>query len=360
MFRQKKLKSFDELMSLAQHALQIVREKMTSSHHFISRTTFPHITLENIPEIVPSVGAANFLHCLNYQNKLILLREASRQCSDLLDFSDLLAINITAAQFGVGECEEHASLALYELFKLDHQLVIRLLTLNMGQHDNHFILLLGDSTKIEPGGNINKFSELDDQCVFIDPFLNIAGKANCMQALTGDYLTANECTHVGQALALTTNIIDLPALTNKISHTFDAVSEKLDVLESQIHDFIYPTLQVLFSIDDPFCRFMKTFKNMCDQTPDGTEILAASLKSLPLAFRKACAYGKIDLVEFILQHQTTLHPFDINEPSAIGYTALDWAHTIQDHHLKEQMIARLEAHGALTSEQETKQPLLGK
>lgn len=362
MFSQKKIKPHDELMSRSELVLKIIREKMMSSHRIISRIAFPEIRIEIISNIVAAIGANKALAYLNYQNNLRTLRHTSQQCVDLshVSLSDILAINVAVASLGVGECEEHAALTAYELLKLDAELIVQWVTLKMGCGDEHHIILLGNSTSLKKDTNISTFNELDDECIFIDPFLHIAGKANCMQILTGDYLSANKCTHISACYTLTTSTIDLPNLTNKINYLRHTISEKLEAFKFHINKHIEYALELFFSIDDPFCRFMKTVKQLCDKTINGPEIFAASLESLPLAFHKACAYGELDLVTLILQDQTASANIDLNEASPNGYTALDWAHTITDNPLKEQMIAKLEAHGALTSEQKTKQPSLGR
>lgn len=352
MFSQTKINTPDELISQAELALTIVREKMMSSHRIVSRIDFPETTEETILKIAKSVGIRKTISYLNYQNNLYILRETAKQCADLstVTLSDALAVNIAVASFGAGECEEHAALTAYELLKLNPTLIVEWITLKMG-HDEHHLILLGNSMRIREGTFINEFDKFNDDCIFIDSFLNIAGKANCMEKMTGSYLSAANCTHVSSCHRLTASSLDLLALTNKINDLINLMADKLEAYKFYITPHIESALDLLFSIDDPFCRLMVKIKQQCNTMSNGLEIFAAALESMLFAFHKACAYGETAFVELILQNISILDSFDINASSPTNQTALDWAQAITNPEIKKKMIATLEAYGALTYDQ---------
>ena len=87
----------------------------------------------------------------------------------------------------------------------------------------------------------------------------------------------------------------------------------------------------------------------------GQEIIDVFCQNKPvsLAFRKACAYGALSIVQIMLEDRTLLDNFDVNEESSNGKTALDWINdnkTLNENR-KEIIRKLLRNAGALTAQE---------
>ncbi len=108
---------------------------------------------------------------------------------------------------------------------------------------------------------------------------------------------------------------------------------------------------------NPLDNCLMLLKQACSSTQKGGEIQEAiDNRSYSQAFRKACAYGAVEVVNIFLQNKSLLN-FDINEPSSNGKTALDWAKNADiDNKIKEPLVKQLITAGAMTGVKKTVNP----
>lgn len=98
---------------------------------------------------------------------------------------------------------------------------------------------------------------------------------------------------------------------------------------------------------------LSSLKKACSSLQKGEEMMESINNHLySQAFRKACAYGAVEVINILLQHKSLLNNFDINEPSSNGKTALDWIKKATiNNKTKESLVEKFIRFGAVSGEQ---------
>jgi len=104
---------------------------------------------------------------------------------------------------------------------------------------------------------------------------------------------------------------------------------------------------------NPLDNCFSLLKQACSSLKKGDEMMESINNQLySQAFRKACAYGAVEVINILLQHRSLLNNFEINEPSSNGKTALDWVMKATiDKTAKESLVNKFISLGAVSGEQ---------
>jgi hypothetical protein len=139
-----------------------------------------------------------------------------------------------------------------------------------------------------------------------------------------------------------------------LEHTYNLLNTNAESTSSIFIDW-ENSKSTLFSKPDsnPLDDCLSLLKEACSTEQKGDEMMEAINSELySQAFRKACAYGAVEVINLLLEHKSLLKNFDINEKSSNGNTALDWVKksTIDDK-VKVSLVEQFIKLGAVTGKQ---------
>ncbi|NBX71869.1 hypothetical protein EBQ91_03030 [bacterium] len=175
-----------EDLILGQEINKGIKGKIVCSHDIIQRQQMPFITPVNRQEKISLFGNERVSEYLRYTQYTKIIRHIVEQESKkILTQSSVFSRNLTITQFGCGECQELASLTLWELSKRGRRDLVFIALSSppyvYAEHPHpyiHCLTLLGyrQSYGLTPGGLL-KLNQLPDNVVAIDSYLNYVGPA---------------------------------------------------------------------------------------------------------------------------------------------------------------------------------------
>lgn len=349
-------------LQLANAVLKKMKVDIVSSNDIISRSEMPDFILHEMEKYVTRFGDDNVKAFIDNMNHLKKIRDTGVMIIGMYAerFQHPVAARAVATTFfGVGECEETTNRATMELGLAGCTATINLISLKQtpgrspdDQPFMHAMIVIGDCSNITD--NFDSFKLLNDDCVLMDPFLGIVGQANQFSILLKDYLQANRLNSVKNVIPVNCSAAEYMQLKTEAEFLADEITKNLDY-KMQTPDASVAA-SVLYNIRNPTFNFALQMSLACEKTEKGPEILEAVSKAVyAQAFRKACAYGELDIVKLLLKNRLQLlGNFNLNEPSSNGNTALDWVQKTKYDAVKMKDVNEISrlivAAGALTSE----------
>lgn len=320
--------NFQENLLLAKNVLAEVKKEVTCSNDIISDKDLPHLYEHEMEIYKLKFGAEKLQHYLDYQNKLSLIRNLTNSIVNEHKLSFPISTQqIATSLMGVGECSENASIALMKLRLAGCTAPILNVVIASSadsRSKKHNFLLIGDYSAISQ--QIQSFSSLDNSCILLDPFFNIVGQANKITPLLGWYLDLYKLDFIENAVVSDPKL-NVGLLQKNAEFVAQKVRTKLSVKVS--NPCITSTKETLFT-SKPTSTPKKTPQaeliQICNACPTLTKIDVAKdigKNDFSAVFRKACAYGIVEVVKKLIEHKDILS-VDINGTSSNGLTALDW------------------------------------
>jgi len=318
----------------------------------------PVVTLAQVDKYIGQFGKNTFSKFLTNLREEEETREASakviEQSLQKIKYPVLMQ-TLAISYCGVGECHETTNRALLELGLAGCVTQIYAILLQNKSADSlHAILVIGDCSKLKNNFHtLDSFRLLDDNCILLDPFLSVVGKANELKTLIGDYIKVYQLSSISSCDLANPVLRDYPGLQKEarsLAEQIKAYKAKNTINTPCAND----VSKAFFSFIYPDRTHVISFYQGCKNIPKGQEIIDVFSENKPVsqAFRKACAYGAETIVKLLLNDRGLLGNFDLNEPSGNGLTALDWVNKnkIPDKTKAEIKRVIIEA-GALTAEE---------
>lgn len=167
-------------LQLAQKILNKIKKNIQSSNDIIPKCSLPRVYEDELEQYQKQFGK-KFDELMEYNQKLAAIRLAVCSIVQQLNINNPIFISYLAtARFGRGECAEVSNAATLELLKegrLNDAASICVINPN-NVSANHSFILLGDTTKLNPDKGLEGLKSLDDECILLDPFLNVVCQAN--------------------------------------------------------------------------------------------------------------------------------------------------------------------------------------
>jgi hypothetical protein len=346
-------------LELAQIALKNIKAKVTSSNDIISREQFPRIYPDEMDQYVKKFGEPAVRTFLDNMHQLEGVRNASLEAQSKFSSSlkhPVTARSIAITYFGVGECQETTSRAVMELGLLGCKTNFTVVRLDgklddMGIPDMHALLIIGDTSCLKPNSDIITFKKLGNDCLLVDPFLGVIGKANKIGSLIGKYIRAYQLFTIAELTDIDPLKTDFNQLKDEAEFLAVEIKKNLSREVNAPNSLLAST--AFISVTDPLSKCIVMLSNACKQSDKKEELLDAINKDLfALAFRKACAYGEEQVVNLLVENRSLLGDFSLNESSSNGFTAVDWVKKAAYEKTKqERILERIIAAGAVSAEQ---------
>lgn len=198
------MKTQSERIKLGREIVKIICDKMTTSHNIISKEDLPFLYADEIEKYKKQYGHLMAIY-LEHQVKTDYMRQLILEIASKITpyFLSIAALVIT--EFGLGECHESATLAMYHLLKAKQE-NIAILMIQTNEHSitkkkyGHVFVLLGVTPDMLPKENndISILNTLPNEVIVIDPFLNSVLPANQYLMTESVYLNLFEYNHISE------------------------------------------------------------------------------------------------------------------------------------------------------------------
>lgn len=189
------MKTQSERINIGRIVVKIIQNKITTSHSIISKMDLPFLFPDEIEKYKEQYGHHLIANYLDHQVKTDFTRQAVFQIASQLTPYPLSITALVITEFGLGECHESATLALYHLLKAKQENIC-ILMMESNTHSQtqkkygHVFVLLGVTEDMFPKGvkDLSILNTLPDEVIAIDPFLNTVLPANQYLMTEATYL----------------------------------------------------------------------------------------------------------------------------------------------------------------------------
>lgn len=335
-------RNYETNLLLAQQVLTQIKLSVLSSNDIIPAVDLPNIYTDEMERYISAFGQKAVGKQVDYLKELEKVRTASQKLLEREQGrwkSPVSTSTVATTLCGVGECQETSNRAALELVGVGCKSLVNLVSIvgkSNPKHGGsepylHVFVIIGDCTPlIEGESSINAFARLSDECVLLDPFLNITGRANQLTTLLKDYIRVFGMSAVSESYCE----ID-PATVNYAERMQDAAAfaeeikaemaanrtNKVDFTnDGDLASFMF------FTATNPLANCLKQLCLACKNVTGGQDVYAAIVRTqYSQALRKACVIGSVEIVRLLMANRDLLDNFDLNEASpSNGRTALDW------------------------------------
>lgn len=187
---------------MAQEVLVEVKKRMISSNDIIPRSKMTTLELKDLAHYIQEFGQEKVSEMLRYQQYATflanLLPEERKRLDERKQKESLITVEYALGLMGVGECGEATIQALILLAEKGCSLPVTRVVLQGEKADGksceHALLVIGDCKKL--GKDVSSFRKLANDCILLDPFINVSGQANKFMNLEKEYSSAYKLTKI--------------------------------------------------------------------------------------------------------------------------------------------------------------------
>lgn len=327
----------ESAIALANQVLAVVKKSKTSSHDIIPSTELPYLMPNQMIEFVDKFGYEKMEQYIKYLQDLHVARDSAKKLTNMYKgqwYSPGYCANVAITQLGLGECQEAANLAVLQLGLLKCKYQVRVCSIasynvnvRSGGNYNHAFIILGDASRMKAGDPFSAFKSLPDDCVLLDPFLGIVGKANQFNELLKDYIAAFQMEVIQSMDVAELGAIDYQQIQTNVA-IFATEMKKMAASPDCVKSpHLEETMSILNEVKEPKQRAIIKLTSAAEKSH--ADIYASFLAKLAIdnsaAFRIACGNGNAELIRLMIENHDLLDRFALNIPSTTKpNTALDW------------------------------------